>query len=542
MKVIAAIDADLETTPLGTASRLADALAGRPVLRRTVERVVRAGSLDEVYVVCPPEQAAACADLVDGLNANVVPHPGVGPPFRALTRAARKWSLEGWRGGLGGATTLDEYADCAALASLAKQARADALWTCGGAAAVVDPALIDAMVDHYLRIGHTMRFTFATVPPGLAGLIMETALLDDLGKQNIPPGWLLAYKPDAPQMDLAFKDCCFPASAAMRHASGRVMVDTRRAYDAVAGLLAVHPDPDGETVGRWLIERAGANVPPLPREVEIELTTEDQLGQTPHRPRGERVPARGPIDPQRIAEVADALAAYDDSLVVLGGFGEPMLHPQFGEICRLLSESGVYGVAVRTNAIGLDEAAIETLLGCRLDVINVLLDAWTEELYQRLHPGRTLAEVLQNLDRLSKAREAARQVEPLIVPQMTKSVETAGELDAFFDGWIRGVGCAAVEGYSHYAGQLPDRSLVDMSPPTRTPCRRIHSRCLILADGRMTRCDQDFTGQTAVGSLAETTLADLWQGHTLTTARTCHAEGRYDDLPLCGTCAEWHRP
>ena len=58
----------------------------------------------------------------------------------------------------------------------------------------------------------------------------------------------------------------------------------------------------------------------------------------------------------------------------------------------------------------------------------------------------------------------------------------------------------------------------------------------------MTRCDQDFTGCTAVGSLAETTLADLWQGSALTTARTHHAAGRYDDLPLCGTCTEWHRP
>ncbi len=38
MKVIAAIQADLESTPIGTRSRLADELGGVPILRRTVER------------------------------------------------------------------------------------------------------------------------------------------------------------------------------------------------------------------------------------------------------------------------------------------------------------------------------------------------------------------------------------------------------------------------------------------------------------------------------------------------------------------------
>ena len=38
MKVIATLQADLEETPLGTKSRLADELGGVPVLLRTVQR------------------------------------------------------------------------------------------------------------------------------------------------------------------------------------------------------------------------------------------------------------------------------------------------------------------------------------------------------------------------------------------------------------------------------------------------------------------------------------------------------------------------
>ena len=42
MKVIAALQVDLETTPIGTRSRLADDIGGTPILRRTVERIRRA--------------------------------------------------------------------------------------------------------------------------------------------------------------------------------------------------------------------------------------------------------------------------------------------------------------------------------------------------------------------------------------------------------------------------------------------------------------------------------------------------------------------
>jgi len=542
MKVVAAIDVDLESTPLGTASRQEHLLAGRPVLRRCVERVLRAQRPAGVNLLCPEAQAARCAALVQGLAVTIRPKPAAEPPCRRLTRTARKWSLDGWRGGLGGATSLDEYTDCAALACLGADTGADGIWVCSGAAAVVDPALIDAMIAHYERVGHAMRMTFAAVPPGLAGVILETALLADLARQRIPPGWLLSYKPDAPQMDLVFKDCSYPAPQPMLQAAGRLVVDTLRAEETVAVLLAEHPDPDGEAAARWLLRRVAEHVSALPREVEIELTTEDQNPETPLRPRGSQVGRRGPIDLEVVTSVARSLAAYDDSLVVLGGFGEPLLHPRFDEICRLLSESGVYGLAVRTNGRALDDDRIDALVRRRVDVLNVMLDAWTDDQYRRLHPGHEMATVLAALDRLAAARSTAKQAEPIVVPQLTKSLDTVEELEAFFDGWVRKTGCAVIEGYSHHAGQLPDRSVTDMSPPTRAPCRRIRSRCLILADGRMTLCDQDFRGLTAVGSLHEATLADLWRGPSLEAARRAHAEARYDALPLCPACNEWHRP
>ena len=542
MRAIAVIQADLETTPLGTVSRQADELHGRPVLRRTVERVLQAERPQAVYVVCPRNQLDRCRSLIGDTNVTLVPSD-LGPPVhRRLIAVARKWSLDGWRGGMGGAYCMDEYVHCAEVASVAKQASAEAVWTCPGAAPLVDPKFIDAMIEHHEAHAEQMLITFMPAPPGLAGAVLRTSLLEDLGAEKAPPGFVLAYKPDAPQMDLVFKECCFPSPEPMRHAAGRLIADTRRAFETLDELTADHPEADGETAGRWLIERAAAHVPPLPSEVEIELTTDDQLPDTTLRPRGQPVPRRGPIDPDIVASVAAELVEYDDSLIVLGGFGEPLLHPQFDDILGLLSDAGVYGVAVRTNGLALNDAAIASLVRHRVDVVAVMLDAWSEELYRRLHDGHELTTVTAAMDKLGQTRGKANQVEPVVLPHLTKTTDNIDELDDFFDGWVRRIGWAVIEGYSHHAGQLPDRAVIDMSPPLRAPCRRIRTRCTILADGRLTLCDQDFTGLSTVGSLHETSLSDLWHGDLLQAARTHHEAGRYDDLPLCAACNEWHRP
>ncbi len=81
-----------------------------------------------------------------------------------------------------------------------------------------------------------------------------------------------------------------------------------------------------------------------------------------------------------------------------------------------------------------------------------------------------------------------------------------------------------------------------MAPPTRFPCSRLKQRAMILADGRMTLCDQDFRGNHAVGSLLEQGLATIWNGPALTEARNRHLNQDWDSLPLCRACDEWHRP
>lgn len=558
-KTLAVMLVDLERTPLGTRSRLAEELGGVPVLQRTAERVLAARRLDGgLAALAPRAQAEAVRGLLAGTAAQVVPHEAPAAPWAKLVRVARKWSLDGWRGGLGGTTSLDEYLHPALIDGLLKHMPADRIMAFPPAAAALDPALIDRMIDHHDAVDDDARMTFTQAPPGVAGAIFDASLIREMAEKNVPPGWILSYKPDAPRKDLAFFSCCCQIPAALSHAAGRLIADTDRSLARVAALLSDHPDADGETLGRWLAEHERTAVPPLPHEVEIELTTDDPFPNARLRPRGQRVGRRGPIPLETVEQAAEELARFDDARVVLGGFGEPLRHPRFAEVLAALRRCGVYAVAVRTSGVDLSDAAVDALIEHGADVLNVLIDGWSDETYAAMMAPGDLAPasrdgVLERIGRLERVRIERQSPAPVVVPEMVKARPTVHELAAFFDGWIRQLGAVSVTGYSHYGGQVEDLSVMSMAPPVRTACRRIRSRCLILADGRVTVCDQDFRGVQVLGRLGRltpdgrsqprVTLGELWTGPAMQRIREAHAAGRFDQaMPLCAGCEEWHRP
>ncbi|MCH7924702.1 MAG: hypothetical protein IIC51_04130, partial [Planctomycetes bacterium] len=212
MKIIATLQADLERTPLGTRSRLADELCGIPVLRRTVERVQAIRHVEKVFVMCPEAQQDRCARLLDGTAAQMLAVRADPPPWATLVQAARKWSLDGWRGGIGGATFFDEFIDCRVLAGLLQSVDSDLVLAVPPAGALFDPALADRMIEHKLELRDEFRLVFSQTPPGLSGVVMESGLIRELAESLSPVGWAFTYQPNTPKKDLILESCCFEVS------------------------------------------------------------------------------------------------------------------------------------------------------------------------------------------------------------------------------------------------------------------------------------------------------------------------------------------
>ncbi len=544
MKVIAAIEADLDQSPLGTTARLSDDLAGRTVLRRTVDRVRRCRQLASVHVITSPEQRDRVAGLLDGVDAAIETQPYGPPVWQERVRRARKWALASWRGGIGGLCAFDESIHCGVLGALGQRERADAVASIPAAAVLLDPDLLDAMIEHFDSLVGDYRVVFSQAPPGLSGVLGRPALLDELYQAGHPPGAVLAYIPDNPQLDFTTRPCCYAVPNAVLETPARYLADTDRGIELLTELLTAENEDDltAERICRFVADRRADYLDRLPREVEIELTTNDQLSETTLRPRGRRVPSRGPIAVDLFAKAAEELTGYDDALLVLGGFGEPLLHPGLPQILAACRRAGVFGLTVRTNGLDMQGDVIDLLIEHDVDVVNVTIDAHSAETYRALHNADGFDQVVANVEVL-RARIAERQCAgPLIVPEMTKLRATLPEQEAFFDEWVRRVGWANVISPSHYAGELPDQSVMNMAPPHRSRCARLWSRLMILADGTAVTCDQDFAARQPVGDLATESVESIWTGPKLAAIRAAHKDANLADHPLCPACDEWHRP
>jgi radical SAM protein with 4Fe4S-binding SPASM domain len=152
-----------------------------------------------------------------------------------------------------------------------------------------------------------------------------------------------------------------------------------------------------------------------------------------------------------------------------------------------------------------------------------------------------IVRVLENVRRLIERRQMRGSGVPIVVPIFTKCRQNLGEMESWYDQWLKAVGSAVIRGPSDFAGQIPDCGVADMSPPRRKVCVRLNDRITILSDGRVVSCEQDVLGAQVLGQIGNERIADIWQ-QRVSALRTDHQNCQWSKHPLCAGCKEWHRP
>jgi hypothetical protein len=532
---------DLETAPLGQRSKLREDFAGKPLLRQTLERVCRSQKSDRKIVFCRPEQADTVGSILNGLNVEVLPVDFQQPKWWPGLQASRRWAAECWRGGLLGVCAFDEVTLPFILADLAKKLDVPAILSVDPHSAWIDPDILDRQIEQYETYSSEYLFSFTQAPPGLAGIITSRQLLEKLPGTNKIAGTLIGYQPSCPQIDLIARPCNLSLDPAIIQTGIRFICDTKRTL-ALGRKLAQTLDPLTANIAEVTAEArkiAGTILTESPRELEIELVSGWPWPRG-YRPSPDKT--RGPIDAELIVRrVAELAGQYDDLLIYLGGFGEPSAHPQLEKIVTGFKEAGVWSIGMQSGAL-FDTPMAENIVSLPIDVLTLLVEVPQRELYTKVMGTDRYEHVKENIDHVMKAIQTRLQPTPLLAPAMIKTAETMELMDEFFDGWFNKVGWAIVNGYSDYAGQIPDLAVNAMAGPKRKPCRQIFRRMMILANGQVAICDQDFNNRVPVASLHEASLLDIWQTSSLRELRESHLAENYCPNPLCSRCRQWHRP
>jgi spiro-SPASM protein len=255
-----------------------------------------------------------------------------------------------------------------------------------------------------------------------------------------------------------------------------------------------------------------------------------------------------PVD--RFKRIMDEAASLCDDLVVdLSLWGEPAVHPSFPAIVEAVMAHPRFTLIVETSGIRWEPGMAENLAtrwGKRLQWI-ISLDDSDPVGYMGLR-GEGQGEATVFAERMIAVSKDTVHL------QAVRMKENEDRLEAFYRGWKLKTDKVIIQKYDAFCRSLPDKSVADLSPLERLPCRHLARDLSILLDGSVPPCrhclvaagtgggaDPGSSGPCLrydhmVANVFEDGLEKAWNATGSWYGRHCVA-----DYPEpCGQCDEYH--
>lgn len=192
-----------------------------------------------------------------------------------------------------------------------------------------------------------------------------------------------------------------------------------------------------------------AAVPPLPRELQLEVTGACNLRcrmcLVRYRPRLDRVSAS--VGFERFRTLVDGLPQLER--LTLQGLGEPLMAP---DLLRMVAYAAARGIRVgfNTNATLLTRRAAEALVAAGLDWLHISLDGARPETYKAIRDGARFETVCRHVTGLVEVMRERRAVRPslaVVFVAMRRNVRDLPDLVRLVAGW--GIPQLRVQNLSH---------------------------------------------------------------------------------------------
>lgn len=491
---------------LGGATRRS--FAGRSALGLMLSRLSRCERVRR-WVVMSDEPDAA-REIVERarLNARVdVVDAGreTHPRWEAV-RASRRLARECWRGAPGGLTAYDEVFAAPMISRVLGERGGEAALVVGADWALVDPVLCDETAARLAENPQANPLAFTQAPPGLAGLALSRALLDELaegqrrGDQGASIGALLRYTPLKPRHDPIAKPWCVSIDAPVRGSARRYIPDDAAGSAMMAAAFAA----DGLDLERCSAAEIVA---------ALECYSEKHPPSAPAWITLEVIGPLGEIMDTSLAKrmIAEACDTGADPVITLRAgtpMGDAMDHPAWAELIGAARRLGLT-THLRTALTGA--GAADQVIAAGVDTVSVDLFAAEAGLDAVLRGGPGFEAAALNLDQLiARPRDA----QPWwVIPRLTRRDEVYAQVEAFHARALVLAGAAALDPLER---PMLGARIQPLGKPIAAARRDWRSRLLVHCDGSV---PADERARDAGGIAADLKGQSLGEGWTALMAR-----------------------
>lgn len=277
----------------------------------------------------------------------------------------------------------------------------------------------------------------------------------------------------------------------------------------------------------------------MPAEICIEVTNACNLACT-MCPRTKMTRPVGFMEMPLLKKILQEIQPYTE-LVYLHGLGEPLMHPQLGEMIREVKAHGI-ACGLSTNITYLDREKSRMLIESGLDYLILPMEGTTKEVYEKIRVNSNFDKVLRNIDTFFEVeKELGRQIYTVI--QMIAQDMNSHQVQELVSKWQghKMVNEVRVKpwqnlnqdeiGHTRYSGNNGNGNA------RPRPCFYIWRQHDIFWDGSVSLCCMDTDKEFPdAGNFHEQSLEEIWNGEFFQGIRRKHVEGRAHEINLCRVC------
>jgi MoaA/NifB/PqqE/SkfB family radical SAM enzyme len=222
--------------------------------------------------------------------------------------------------------------------------------------------------------------------------------------------------------------------------------------------------------------------------------------------------------------------------------GEPLVHPQIYDMLEdAVEHSGAF-VTLTTNGTILNAQRVEKLLASGLHLIDISIDALSDETYAQIRVGGRLETTRANVIRLLQIRASIKAKTKIII-SFVEQPQNMNEAEGFKKFWgDQGADQVILRRLHSSAGEVQNiaQDLNDhMDHLKRRPCLYPWERVALTARGDLTFCPQDWVHGSVIADYRDTTIREIWQGEFYRGLREAHLKNHFSQHVFCGQCPDW---
>lgn len=254
-------------------------------------------------------------------------------------------------------------------------------------------------------------------------------------------------------------------------------------------------------------------------------------------------------------EIIDESVPKGLMAIRLNYLNEPLMRNDLDKFIAYARKAGILDIYFSTNGSLLTEKISRKIIKSGLTRIQISIDAYTNETYNKIRLGGDLDKIKANINNFIKIKKEMNSNLPTVRVNFVKTPENEHELQDFIDYWSSKVDNIGVQDLVNIIGtkKISNRKAFNCNVPSRN--------LVIRYDGTILPCCSFFGAEMPV-SLLKTdislpvvnniglvekerkskliirSLEDTWNSKEMCDLREMHKKGEYRKNPICKKCIE----